>query len=253
MKTLKQIITIAKKMRKDQPGRFDKWTDYVREASKQTGGLSGVKRSRRMGAPGDYAKYEIAVIKKLAKLLKQPYKKTAETINLDNNLLNIISKNFDNKVSINETAKELKTELIRKTQKATTPLQAFVDILKKLPKKDQPKKYTLPLKFPASVTIGKVKKKKPVISKHKDINSHNVRLTIMSGIDKNDILNRIERLIKYNKEIEQYIEKQKYRIKTDKSSTFNLLQKKIVLTSIKRYKELLSANKKYLNQLKKQL
>ena len=47
MKTLKQIITIAKKMRKDQPGRFDKWTDYVREASKQTGGLSGYHKDNK--------------------------------------------------------------------------------------------------------------------------------------------------------------------------------------------------------------
>jgi hypothetical protein len=75
----------------------------------------------------------------------------------------------------------------------------------------------------------------------------------MSGIDKNDILNQIERLIKYNKEIEGYIEKQKHRVKTDKSNTFVTLQKRIVLSSIKRYKELLSANKKYLSQLKKQL
>ena len=252
MKTLKQIITIAKKMRKDQPGRFDKWTDYIKEASKQTGGLSGVKRSRRMGAPGDYAKYEIAVIKKLAKLLKQPYKKTAETINLDNNLLNIISKNFDNKVSINETAKELKGELIRKTQKATTPLQAFVDILKKLPKKDQPKKYTLPLKFPASVTIGKVKKKKPVINKHKDINSHNVKLTIMSGTKEysGKLLDQLNSILNKINDTQIILDRYKMGLKYKKYRKEDINEVRI---RIKKYTAYLKILKKHFRELKKGL
>lgn len=136
-------------------------------------------KKKYIGAAGDYAKYEIAVIKALAKLLKKPYKKVIETVNLDQSLLDIISKNFDKKVSVSNCAKQLKAALIAKTSKTKTPLQAFVDILSKLPKKEQPKKYVLPLKFPATVSIGKVKKPN---NYHSDKNSHNVKINVMSGL-----------------------------------------------------------------------
>ena len=135
-------------------------------------------KKRYIGAAGDYAKYEIAVIKALAKLLKKPYKKVIETVNLDQSLLDIISKNFDKKVSVSNCAKQLKAALIAKTAKTKTPLQAFVDILSKLPKKEQPKKYVLPLKFPATVSIGKVKKPN---NYHSDKHSHNVKINVLSG------------------------------------------------------------------------
>lgn len=137
------------------------------------------KKKKYIGAAGDYAKYEIAVIKALSKLLKKPYKKVIETVNLDQSLLDIISKNFDKKISVSNCAKQLKAAIIAKTAKTKTPLQAFVDILNKLPKKEQPKKYVLPLKFPATVSIGKVKKG---TNYHTDKNSHNVKINVLSGV-----------------------------------------------------------------------
>lgn len=35
MKTIEKIISIAKKLKKEAPNKFAKWTDYVKEASKQ--------------------------------------------------------------------------------------------------------------------------------------------------------------------------------------------------------------------------
>ena len=89
-------------------------------------------------------------------------------------------------------------------------------------------------------------------STHKDTKSHNVNIRVVSGIN-NNILSEIQRLSKYNDEIEKYIIEQSNRLKTDKSTTFNQLQKKIVKSSILRYKELLKSNKKHLTQLKKQI
>jgi hypothetical protein len=110
------------------------------------------KKKRSIGAVGDYAKFEIAVIKKLATLLKQPYKKTQETVNTSETLLNIISVNFDKKISVNETAKQLKLKLIEVNKKS--PIQSFVELLSKLPKKETQSNVKFPIKLPATVTIG---------------------------------------------------------------------------------------------------
>lgn len=115
------------------------------------------KKNSSVGAVGDYAKFEIAVIKKLATLLKQPYKKTQETVNTSETLLNIISVNFDKKVSVNETAKQLKAKLIEVNKKS--PIQSFVELLSKLPKKETESKVKFPIKLPATVTIGSLLRK----------------------------------------------------------------------------------------------
>ena len=131
----------------------------------------------KIGAAGDYAKYEIAVIKKLASLLKKPYKIVLETVNLDHSLLDIISKNFDKKVTVLNCAKELKAKLILVAKK--NPIQAFVEILSKLPKAQTKEiKPKFPIKLPATVTIGANKK-----TMHKDTKSHNVRINVISEID----------------------------------------------------------------------
>jgi hypothetical protein len=119
--------------------------------------LSGVIKNRSLGASGDYAKFEIAVIKNLAKLLKKTYKKVQEIVNTDESLLNIISKNFDKKISVSITAKELKAKLIVVAKK--NPLDSFIEILNKLPKKDQvSRSVKFPIKLPATVSIGSLKK-----------------------------------------------------------------------------------------------
>lgn len=136
------------------------------------------RTTAKIGASGDYAKYEIAVIKKLASLLKKPYKQVIETVNLDQSLLNIISKNFDKKVSVLNCAKELKIKLIAVAKK--NPIEAFVEILSKLPKNETKEiKPKFPMKLPATVTIGANKK----TSSHKDVKSHNVKISVMSGVN----------------------------------------------------------------------
>ena len=115
------------------------------------------KKNRTLGAVGDYAKFEIAVIKKLATLLKQQYKKTQETVNTSETLLNIISVNFDKKVSVSETAKQLKLKLIEVNKKS--PIQSFIELLSKLPKKETQSKVQFPIKLPATITIGNILRK----------------------------------------------------------------------------------------------
>jgi len=129
------------------------------------------KKGVKIGASGDYAKFEIAVIKNLAKLLKQPLKKTQQLVNTDDSLLNIISKSFDKKLTVKATAQLLKESLIKVTQK--NPLSAFVELLSKLPKKkaDENGKAKFPMKIPATVTIGN----------HQDNKSHNVKINVLSG------------------------------------------------------------------------
>ena len=132
------------------------------------------KKGSKIGASGDYAKFEIAVIKQLAKLLKQPYKKTQELVNTDDDLLQMISKAFDEKKTVKATAQALKEKLVKVTAK--NPLSAFVELLSKLPKKkadEKPGRANFPMKLPATVTIG--------ANKHKDTRSHNTRITVISG------------------------------------------------------------------------
>ena len=51
-----------------------------------------------IGKAGDYAKFEIATIKALAKLLKKSIKATQILVNNDQTILNIISNSFDKKI-----------------------------------------------------------------------------------------------------------------------------------------------------------
>jgi septum formation inhibitor MinC len=176
---LKQITTKAKALYKT--GRYAKWTDAIKAASKQTAGKT-VKKSK-IGAAGDYAKFEIATIKSLAKLLKKSLSYTQQFVNNNQSILNIISNSFDEKLTPLQTAKLIKQELT--PAKKEDKLKAFVDILSKGSKKASGKNF--PMKLPATVTIGSMKKKAATKKKsaaksyHKDTKSHNVRISVMSG------------------------------------------------------------------------
>jgi Txe/YoeB family toxin of Txe-Axe toxin-antitoxin module len=113
-------------------------------------------KKRKIGASGDYAKYEISVIKALAKLLKQPYNKVQVKVNENESLLNIISKGFDNKQTVSQTAKELKEKLTETVKKH--PASALLELLTKMPKATGDKLHNpkFPMKLPATVTIGNV-------------------------------------------------------------------------------------------------
>ena len=159
-----------------------------------------IKKKKYLGAAGDYAKYELACIKALSKLLKQTYKKTLQTVNLDNSLLKIISVNFDKKVTVKETAKELKAALIKVAKK--NPLESFIEILSKLPKKQtETIKPKFPIKLPATVTIGANKKHLEYLhGLHTDKKSHNTRITVISGIN----IHYTEKLTKLAKELNKW-------------------------------------------------
>ena len=191
--------------------------------------LSGVKKNRSLGASGDYAKFEIAVIKNLSKLLKKPYKKVLEIVNTDESLLNIISKNFDKKISVSVTAKELKAKLITVAKKS--PLQSFVEILNKLPKKDQvSRSVKFPIKLPATVSIGS-NKNKPKL----DINKTNI-----------DYINYcLERIKVYNNWIEFH--KENLRIPNDPYI------KKQAKFEIKEYRNMIQEMKQAITKTKKHI
>lgn len=93
---------------------------------------------------------------------------------------------------------------------------------------------------------------------HKDTKSHNVNIRVVSGSPrlsiiekKQDVLDRIKHLVKYNNEVEQLLLRWKDRLKTDKSKPFVDFQKKGVQENVKKYTVLLKSNKKYLSELKK--
>jgi hypothetical protein len=104
-----------------------------------------------IGAAGDYAKFEIATIKALAKILKKSIKDTQILVNNDQTILNIISNSFDQKLTPTQTAKIIKAELMPAPKK--DPLNAFVKLLSKPSGKS---KSNFPMKLPATVTIGSV-------------------------------------------------------------------------------------------------
>lgn len=185
---LKQITTKAKQLYKT--GKFAKWTDAIKAASGKV-----VKRSK-IGAAGDYAKFEIATIKSLAKVLKKSLNFTQQLVNNDQNLLNIISDSFDKKLTPLQTAKVIKKELTPEPK--TDKLKAFVDILNKGAKGKTTGSKNFPMKLPATVTIGKVKKKTPAKSYHKDTKSHNVKIHVVSGISKNKKYNLYAQIQKMN-------------------------------------------------------
>lgn len=87
-------------------------------------------------------------------------------------------------------------------------------------------------------------------STHKDTKSHNVRINVVSGVNPY-VINEIQRLTKYNDELQKFIENGKNKLKTDKSlSNFNKGSLKI---SIGRLQYLLRDNKKRITELKKHI
>lgn len=139
---------VAKKKTATKKGSYHKDT---KSHNVKISVVSGYKKNRKIGAPGDYAKFEIATIKSLAKLLKKTIKATQILVNNDDNILKLISNSFDQKITPVQTAKLIKAELtpVAKEDK----LKAFVDILNK-GTKSKPGSKSFPMKLPATVTIG---------------------------------------------------------------------------------------------------
>jgi hypothetical protein len=208
-----------------------------------------IRKKKYLGAAGDYAKYELACIKELSKLLKQTYKKTLQTVNLDNSLLKIISVNFDKKVTVKETAKELKAALINVAKK--NPLDSFIEILSKLPKKQtETIKPKFPMKLPATVTIGKVKKpSRRINGSHTDNKSHNVKINVLSGLN-NDNLIALKERTKFDETLYMFIDDLKFQLK---NKYLNTAQKNAIKKHIKTAKKQQADNRKILNLLKKSI
>ena len=212
-----------------------------------------IRKKKYLGAAGDYAKYELSCIKELAKLLKQTYKKTLQTVNLDDSLLKIISVNFDKKVTVKETAKELKAALINVAKK--NPLDSFIEILSKLPKKQtETIKPKFPMKLPATVTIGKVKKpSRRINGLHTDKKSHNTKITVISGIKKIKQIYAIPNGLNLKQTINEIaIFDQSIKWKTALLNVSTDTQyKKVLKKEIKDTKGILRALKNYYNKIKK--
>ena len=124
----------------------------------------------------------------------------------------------------------------------------YTDIL--LPKykaaiKDFEKKY----KIKVTPKMGAVKK--TPMSKHKDMNSHNVNIKVVSGIDMKKIILEIDALLKYNQELERYITMLKDRVKNERNPLYLQTQKRSDVKTILGYKELIADNKKHITALKK--
>jgi hypothetical protein len=194
---LKKITTKAKQLYKT--GKYAKWTDAIKEASKS---FNKKPAKKKIG----YNKERLNIVKKATPYIK-----------------NYKSKGYTKQES-------LKNGNLDAAYMGTTKKKI---IKKKATKKATPK------------------------SLHKDTMSHNVKISVMSGtprmyfINKQNELDKIKSLIKYNNEIEQHLNSWKYRLKTDKSQTFVKFQKKQVKESILKYTKLLKSNKKYLIELKK--
>lgn len=115
-------------------------------------------------------------------------------------------------------------------------------------KKSATKKATVKKAAPKKAAKKKVATKKA--STHKDTKSHNVRINVVSGVNPY-VINEIQRLTKYNDELQKFIENGKNKLKTDKSlSNFNKGSLKI---SIGRLQYLLRDNKKRITELKKHI
>jgi len=115
-------------------------------------------------------------------------------------------------------------------------------------KKSATKKATVKKTAPKKAAKKKVATKKA--STHKDTKSHNVRISVVSGVNPYAI-NEIQRLTRYNDELQKFIENGKNKLKNDKSlSDFN---KGVLKISISRLRYLLSDNKKRIIQLKKHI
>lgn len=97
--------------------------------------------------------------------------------------------------------------------------------------------------------VGAVKKKaaKKSSSYHKDTKSHNVRISVVSGINKQDIVNKI---VKSNQFIELYQDNINYWKQVQPKSTFD---KKLKLQELKGWNNLLKAEREHLDKLKKHL
>ena len=74
MSTLKKIVSLAKQIKKQAPNKFDKWTDYIKEASKKVKPV--VKKAKK-------------VAKKVVNKAKKTYKKHLGETHKDTNSHNV--------------------------------------------------------------------------------------------------------------------------------------------------------------------
>lgn len=226
------IIKEAKSLKKKYPKRFDTWKEYISQASaiyaSKHGGKSPVGKKRKVGSTK-----KKAVKAKVGDPVYNAYKKAPLAVKKIIDTLDF----QESYTKLSNAAKKLK----KLGWEMDYDLDGSITKLTKMKK--------------TSKKVGaKAKAKKaPVRSTHKDTKSHNVNIRVVSGFDDSDLMDRINRLIKFNKEIEKYILDLNHRIKTDKSDTFVLLQKSRAMAAVKRYKDLLADNKKYLASLKKHI
>lgn len=176
--TLTKIVAKAKQLKKQAPNKFAKWTDYVKEASKQIKPI--IKKAKKTAKKViGYKKDRLAILKTTTPIIKA-YRK-------------------DNKYSRKEAIKN-----------------ALID---------------------ASFVSGT----------HTDKNSHNVKLSIYSGLNDNNLMSLKER-IKDDEIYYMFIDDLKFQLKNKYISTQqkNAIKKQILLAKKQQF-----ANRKIINILKK--
>lgn len=185
MSTLTKIVSLAKKLKKEAPNKFAKWTDYVKEASKK------IK----------------PVIKKAKKTTKKVIKKAKKSIGYKKDRLAIL--------------------------KTTTPIIKAYRKDRKYSRKDAIKNALIDASF--------------VSGTHTDKNSHNVKLSIYSGVNDNnlnELKNNLFLLEVYQSELNSLL-------KNPDQYPFNDLPKKIYNDVIKRLKNNIISKKRQISEIKK--
>ena len=153
------------------------------------------------------------------------------------------------------------TDLIKKASKLVTPAKKSVSGInrKVVAKKSAPVKPLIKkrIESKSDFAMAGVKKKKatkkavkksPARSMHKDTKSHNVRISVMSGINKTT-LSKIDWYLKHIASNEKMIEILKNRISNSKQKEFKIDARKSIINLRKvnsDYKKIITALKKHI-------
>jgi hypothetical protein len=215
MKPLTWIISEAKKLKKQYPKRYSKWTDYVKQASaiysSKHAGKSPVGKKKVSAVSGYWGMFSKEGDKKVAELVKYAIK---------------------HKLTIPELRKKI--SILEKKYPEILDTEPREAIYEAVYEKGGVKEYISGMK--------KTTKKKPVkktlrnYGSHKDTKSHNVKISVISGITKGqfNMLNTWQNI--YGKLAKDYITttniKEKQRIKKEMYTV------KLILSDIKKIKSI---------------
>jgi hypothetical protein len=261
MSTLTKIVALAKKLKKEAPNKFAKWTDYIKEASKKIKPV--VKQAKKyigetktkikkeynidytifLGEiisnnnnvwkvyqkditkrKGQYITYDWQIVRKSDGLILSNVNLPKEVSLYDFNQNKELIKNLIDKKEMSNVG--YSTDRINTLKKATPKI-------KKLIKKGYSRKKAI-----KEAGIGET---------HKDTNSHNVKLSIYSGVNDNN-LNELKNSLFL---LEVYQSELNSLLNNPNQYPYNDLPKKIYNDVLKRLKDNINLKKRQIVQIKK--